>query len=116
MSYVVAGTCFGCKCGSCAQMCPVDAFREGEMMLFIDPEKCINCDACRSQCGRGAIFPAEELEIDHLREIRTANVAVVSSFRPHAGLDLRGFTLCTGYVPPASSLRMLYVTTRVESV
>ncbi|MCA9069232.1 MAG: 4Fe-4S binding protein [Planctomycetaceae bacterium] len=61
MSYVVAGTCLGCKCGGCAQMCPVDAIREGEMMLFIDPEKCIDCGACRGQCGRGAIFRDEEL-------------------------------------------------------
>ena len=24
MAYVVTGTCLGCKCGSCAEMCPVE--------------------------------------------------------------------------------------------
>ena len=61
MSYVVISPCIGCKCASCAEMCPVDAFREGEVMLFIDPDVCIGCDACRTQCLRGAIYPEHEL-------------------------------------------------------
>ena len=61
MAHVITGTCLGCKCGNCAQMCPVDAFREGGLMLFIDPDVCIDCEACRGQCERGAIFSQDDL-------------------------------------------------------
>ena len=29
-------------------------------MLLINPEECIDCDACRPECPVGAIFPADE--------------------------------------------------------
>lgn len=61
MTYVVTGPCIGCKCACCAEACPVDAFREGEVMLYIDPEVCIECEACRHECARGAIFPADNI-------------------------------------------------------
>lgn len=61
MTYVVTGPCMGCKCGRCAEACPVQAFREGEIMLYIDPDACIECEACRFECERGAIFPAEDV-------------------------------------------------------
>jgi len=31
MTYVVTGVCAGCKCGSCAEMCPVKAFHESDV-------------------------------------------------------------------------------------
>jgi len=42
-------------------MCPTHAIHEGELMLFIDPDECVSCDACRWHCERNAIFPQEEL-------------------------------------------------------
>ena len=56
MAYVVTEPCFGCKYTDCVVVCPVDAFREGEGMLYIDPDACIDCDACRSECPVEAIF------------------------------------------------------------
>ena len=61
MAYVVTGACAGCKCGQCAEMCPVNAFREGEIMLLVDPNVCVDCGACRQHCLRGAIFSEEDL-------------------------------------------------------
>jgi ferredoxin len=40
---------------------PPDCFREGERMLFIDPDECIDCDACRAECPVEAIFPEDEV-------------------------------------------------------
>ena len=56
MAYVVTAPCFGCKYTDCVVVCPCDSFHEGEQMLYIDPESCIDCDACRVECPVEAIF------------------------------------------------------------
>jgi ferredoxin len=57
MAYVVTKPCDGCKYTDCVVACPCDCFREGEMMLYIDPRNCIDCDACVHECPVEAIFP-----------------------------------------------------------
>ena len=64
MAHVVTSACFGCKYTDCVLECPVDAFREGEQMLYIDPDECICCDACVSVCPVGAIFAEENVPAD----------------------------------------------------
>ena len=56
MAYVVTEPCFGCKYTDCVVVCPADAFREGEQMLYIHPEECIDCGACAPECPTEAIF------------------------------------------------------------
>ena len=56
MAYVVTEPCFGCKYTDCVTVCPMDCFRQGESMLFIDPVECIDCDACVSECPVEAIY------------------------------------------------------------
>jgi ferredoxin len=56
MTFVVTEPCFGCKYTDCVVVCPVEAFREGEQMLYIDPDQCICCAACVSECPVEAIF------------------------------------------------------------
>lgn len=34
----------------------MDAFHEGETMLYINPETCIDCDACVAECPVEAIY------------------------------------------------------------
>lgn len=55
MSYVVTDSCIRCKYTDCVVICPVDAFREGEAMLVIDPDVCIDCGVCEPECPVGAI-------------------------------------------------------------
>ncbi|WP_404419274.1 molybdopterin-dependent oxidoreductase [Marinospirillum sp.] len=57
MAYVVTQSCIGNKHTNCVDVCPVEAFREAPEMLFIDPDVCIDCNACVSTCPEGAIFP-----------------------------------------------------------
>jgi ferredoxin len=61
MAYVVTAPCDGCKYTDCVTVCPCDCFREGDRMLYIDPNECIDCDACRSECPVEAIFPDSEV-------------------------------------------------------
>jgi anaerobic selenocysteine-containing dehydrogenase/NADPH-dependent glutamate synthase beta subunit-like oxidoreductase/NAD-dependent dihydropyrimidine dehydrogenase PreA subunit len=57
MAYVVTEACQGDKFTKCVDVCPVDAFREGTDMLYIDPQACIECNACLTECPVRAIYP-----------------------------------------------------------
>jgi ferredoxin len=56
MAFVVTEPCVGCKYTDCVTVCPMDCFHEGEQMLYIDPEDCIDCEACVLECPVEAIF------------------------------------------------------------
>ena len=62
MACVVAEPCFGCKHTTCVDVCPVpECFREGESMLYIDPDLCKDCETCIKACPENAIFRENEL-------------------------------------------------------
>ena len=61
MTFVVTENCIKCKYMDCVEVCPVDCFYEGENMLVIHPDECIDCGACVPVCPVQAIFPEEEL-------------------------------------------------------
>ena len=56
MAFVVTEPCHGCKYTDCVAVCPMDCFHEGEQMLYIDPDHCIDCEACVPECPVEAIF------------------------------------------------------------
>jgi ferredoxin len=37
-------------------VCPVECFYQDDMMLYIDPIDCIDCEACVPECPVEAIF------------------------------------------------------------
>lgn len=81
MTYVVTNKCIGTKDRACVEVCPVDCFydfQDGNLnekfgkpakkrkrkdgteyddvgMLVINPDECINCGACETECPVGAI-------------------------------------------------------------
>ena len=57
MTHVVAQPCFACKYTDCVVVCPVECFYEGEQMLYIHPDECIDCGACEPEGPVQAIFP-----------------------------------------------------------
>jgi len=61
MAYVVTQHCVDCKYTDCVTVCPVDAFHEGVRMVYINPDTCVNCDACVPACPVEAIFSEENL-------------------------------------------------------
>jgi ferredoxin len=57
MTYVVLDACIKCKHTDCVEVCPVDCFYEGENMLVIHPDECIDCGVCEPECPVDAIRP-----------------------------------------------------------
>ncbi len=68
MTYVVLEECIKCKYTDCVEVCPVDCFFEGELMLVINPDECIDCGVCVEECPIDAI-KAESLELVDMLEI-----------------------------------------------
>ena len=60
MAYVVTDDCVKCKYMDCVETCPVDCFYEGENMLVIHPDECIDCGVCEPECPAEAIQPEDE--------------------------------------------------------
>lgn len=61
MTFVVTENCIRCKYTDCVDVCPVDCFHEGEHMLVINPEECIDCNLCVPECPVDAIFAEDDL-------------------------------------------------------
>lgn len=55
MTYVVTENCIKCVYMDCVEVCPVDCFYEGESMLAIRPDECIDCGVCEPECPAKAI-------------------------------------------------------------
>ena len=60
MTYLVNDNCIKCKHMDCVEVCPVDCFYEGENMLVINPDECIDCGVCEPECPVEAIIQGEE--------------------------------------------------------
>lgn len=53
MASVIDNNCI--KCGTCMDICPVQAITETETQMVVNPDVCIECCVCISECGQGAI-------------------------------------------------------------
>ena len=62
MTFVVTDLCIKCKYTDCVEVCPVDCFYEGENMLVIHPDECIDCGVCEPECPIDAILPDTEAD------------------------------------------------------
>jgi ferredoxin len=69
MTYVVTDNCIKCKYTDCVEVCPVDCFYEGENMLVIHPDECIDCGVCEPECPADAIKPDTEGNIEKWLQI-----------------------------------------------
>lgn len=92
--YVITSACIDTKDMACVDVCPVQCIYEldgdklvskdavdgpvanthpahdelryvhGDSILYINPDECTSCDACRPECPVDAIFPADEVPAD----------------------------------------------------
>jgi len=71
MTYIVKDECIKCKFMDCVEVCPVDCFYEGENMLVIHPDECIDCGVCEPECPVDAIYAEYDLpeEMLHFTEL-----------------------------------------------
>lgn len=71
MTYVVTDECVKCKYTTCVEVCPVDCFYEGELMLVINPEECIDCGVCVPECPVEAIKTESEELIEWVERAKS---------------------------------------------
>ena len=71
MTYIVTDNCIKCKYTDCVEVCPVDCFYEGENMLVIHPDECIDCGVCEPECPADAIKPDTEPGLDAWLQLNT---------------------------------------------
>ena len=64
MTYVIAASCVDVKDKACIEECPVDCIYEGERMLYIHPDECVDCGACEPVCPVNAIFYEDDVPGD----------------------------------------------------
>ena len=69
MTHVVAEPCFACKYTDCVVVCPVECFYEGDQMVYIHPDECIDCEACVPECPVEAILSDTEDGIEKWAEV-----------------------------------------------
>ena len=61
LAYIVTSSCVNHKYQDCVAVCPVEAFREMETYLVIDPDDCIDCNACVPECPVDAIYYEDDV-------------------------------------------------------
>lgn len=72
MSVVVTDGCIRCKYTDCVDVCPVDCFHDGEVMVVVNPDGCIDCGLCEPACPVEAIVPDSYRGIETWVEINRA--------------------------------------------
>ena len=61
MTYVIALPCVDVKDKACIEECPVDCIYEGDRMMYIHPDECVDCGACEPVCPTEAIFYEDDV-------------------------------------------------------
>lgn len=88
MAYIITKLCLDCKDIACTQVCPVDCIYEysgddesiPKNMLLIDPDECIDCNACVPECPWEAIFE-EDLVPEVFHDDIELNARIVDKLR-----------------------------------
>jgi ferredoxin len=80
MAHIVTEPCNDCKYTDCCVVCPVECFYVDEKMLYINPNDCIDCEACVPECPVEAIYaeantPAQWSSYIQLNAERSAALA-----------------------------------------
>ena len=83
MTYVVTEYCKDCKYTDCVEVCTFDCFPEGPDMLYINPEECIDCNACVEECPVEAIYsdmdvPEKWQSYVLMNELKSAEYPVIT--------------------------------------
>ncbi len=86
MTFVVTDACIKCKYTDCVEVCPVDCFYEGENMLVINPDECIDCGVCEPECPAEAIVPESDATLKWVELARqySPKWPNITTKQPHA--------------------------------
>ncbi|MEN4473882.1 ferredoxin [Mycolicibacterium cosmeticum] len=87
MTYVIGQACVDVMHKSCVLECPVDCIYEGARALYINPEECVDCGACKLACDAGAIYYETDLPDDEQHHLAD-NAAFFSETLPGSDAPL----------------------------
>ena len=71
MTYVIGTGCVDVMDKSRVQECPVDCIYEGDRALYVNPDECVDCGACKSICRVEAIHYETDLLDDQMQHLST---------------------------------------------
>ncbi|BCQ08066.1 (4Fe-4S)-binding protein [Mycobacterium heckeshornense] len=69
MTYVIGSACVDVMDKSCVQECPVDCIYEGARSMYINPDECVDCGACKLICRMEAIYYETDLPKDQQQHL-----------------------------------------------
>lgn len=69
MTYVIGTACVDVVDKSCIEDCPVDCMYEGDRKLYINPDECVDCGACKLLCKVDAIYWEDDLPADQRQHL-----------------------------------------------
>ncbi len=71
MTYVITLPCVDVKDKACIEECPVDCIYEGDRMMYIHPDECVDCGACEPVCPTDAIYYEDDVpaEMDKFKQL-----------------------------------------------
>jgi len=84
MTYVISSACLDVTHQSCVQACPADCTYEGAPVLYINPDECVDCRACKLICEEGVIYYETDLPEDEQQRLAD-NAAFFSETLPGRG-------------------------------
>ncbi len=69
MAYVIGRACVDVMEKDCVAECPVDCIYQGARSLYINPDECVDCGACKPACRVGAIYYETDLPEDEQQHL-----------------------------------------------
>jgi ferredoxin len=89
VTYIIALPCVDLLDKACIEECPVDCIYEGERMLYIHPDECVDCGACEPVCPVEAIFYEDDVP-DQWKDYYKVNVEFFSELGSPGGASKTG--------------------------
>jgi NAD-dependent dihydropyrimidine dehydrogenase PreA subunit len=89
VTYVIALPCVDVLDKACIDECPVDCIYEGDRMLYIHPDECVDCGACEPVCPVEAIYYEDDVP-DKWKDFYNANVEFFSDLGSPGGAAKTG--------------------------
>jgi len=91
MTYVITLPCVDVKDKACIEECPVDCIYEGDRMMYIQADECVDCGACEPVCPTEAIYYEDDVPQDQ-EKFKQLNVDFFKVLGSHGGAAKTGKT------------------------